>query len=305
MKSALSKLESLHRITSRLPWNERVAQLQRNSGYSQWLLREIEQGAAVPAQDSSQALFNKYSTHPLIPDRLAALPQDDRARFSDSPSGIQLLAHPDDIAAKLMTELQRLLAEQEKQDSQALERFSRKTAQNSHLRPWQLFGVSLVLFGILFGLIGLGFREVAMMLEPACLLAIVLGILAFRLGGYRDRLELPVPNHATLRRPGKPASENVQETQQTIEAELARRFTGERGTKRAFLLAKESYTALKACDYLRAHVAARECLKYDKRSVEGALALAVASAAFGQIQGTIQMLAFVWKRSGFKTNASI
>jgi tetratricopeptide (TPR) repeat protein len=42
-------------------------------------------------------------------------------------------------------------------------------------------------------------------------------------------------------------------------------------------------------------------LKFDKRSVEGALELAVASAAFGQIQGTIQMLAFVWKRTGLKT----
>ena len=113
MKSALSKLESLHRITSRLPWNERVAHLQQTGGYSEWLLREIEQGAAVQTQDSGQTLFSKYSTHPLIRDRLAALPQDDRALVSDSPPGIQLLAHPDEVAVKLVTELHRLLAEQE------------------------------------------------------------------------------------------------------------------------------------------------------------------------------------------------
>ena len=71
MKSALLKLESLHRITSRLPWNERVAHLQQTNGYSQWLLQEIAQGAAVPAEDSSQALFNKYSTRSVPKFRFA------------------------------------------------------------------------------------------------------------------------------------------------------------------------------------------------------------------------------------------
>jgi hypothetical protein len=72
MKSALSKLGSLHWITSRLPWNERVAQLQQARGYSQWLLQEIAQGNTVSVDDLNKTLFNKYSTHPLIRDRLAA-----------------------------------------------------------------------------------------------------------------------------------------------------------------------------------------------------------------------------------------
>ena len=56
MKSALSKLESLHQITSRLPWNERVAQLQQTQGYSQWLLHEIAQGSPLRIHDLTRLI---------------------------------------------------------------------------------------------------------------------------------------------------------------------------------------------------------------------------------------------------------
>jgi tetratricopeptide (TPR) repeat protein len=303
MKSALSKLEFLHRITSRLPWNERVAHLQQTSGYSQWLLQEIAQGAAAPAENSSQSLFNKYSTHPLIRDRLAAIPADDKMPAANSPSAIQLLSHPDEIAVKLVTELQHLMADQEKKDSQALERFSRKTGRQAHLRPWQAFGVLLVLGGLFLGLIGFGFGEDKFVLEPVCLAAIVVGVVAIRLGAYRDRLELPVPDYTKLIHPPQEKSdaETIQKKQKAMDDELTQRFGKERKGRRATLLARESYAALESCDYLRAHVAARACLKFDKRSVEGALALAVASSAFAQIPTAMRLLAFVQRQTGFKS----
>ncbi len=303
MKSALSKLESLHQITSRLPWNERVAQLQQTQGYSQWLLQEIAQGAPVKPADSNEAIFNKYSTHPLIRDRLAALPEDHVPPAADSPPGIELLAHPDDVAMKLVTELQRLMAEQEKKDSLALEKFSRKTNQHANLRPWQSFGVLAVLGGTLCGLAGLASKELAIIIVPCSLFAIVAGVVAFRLGKYRDKLILPVPDYSKLLHPSteKRTKEQNLEAQTTIEAELTSRFEKERKSKRGMLLARESYAALAVCDYLRAHVAARQCLKYDKKSVEGALALAVACAACGQIPDTARLLAFVQQQAGFKT----
>ena len=303
MKSALSKLESLHQITSRLPWNERVAQLQQTQGYSQWLLHEIAQGSPVQAADSNQVVFDKYSTHPLIRDRLAALPEDHVQPATDSPSGIQLLAHPDDVAMKLVTELQRLMAEQEKKDSKALEKFSRKTNLHANLRPWQSFGFLLVLGGTLCGLAGLASKELAIIIVPCSLTAIVAGVIAYRLGKYRDRLILPVPDYTKLVHPAaeKQTKEQIQEKQKEIEAELVKRFEKEKKSKKAMLLAKESYAALATCDYLRAHVAARQCLNYDKKSVEGALALAVACATFGQIPDTARLLAFVQKQAGFKT----
>jgi Zn-dependent protease with chaperone function/tetratricopeptide (TPR) repeat protein len=303
MKSALSKLDSLHQITSRLPWNERVAQLQQTTGYSQWLLQEIAQGVTVPAEDSNQVLYNKYSTHPLIRDRLAALPPDDKPPIPNSPPGIQLLAHPDEIAVKLVTELQRMLAEQEKKDSQALQKFSRKTGQGAHLQPWQGFGALLVLASVVCGIIALCVKEVSFEFVSCCLVTIVAGLIAFRLGKYRDRFELAVPSYEKLVHPPQAllSTGKIQEMQKAVEADLAKRFDQERSSKRAVLLAKESYAALANCDYLRAHIAAKACLKIEKKSVEGALALAVACASYNQIPTAAQLLAFVQKKTGCKT----
>jgi Zn-dependent protease with chaperone function len=300
MRSALSKADSLHRMTSQIPWSERVARLQQSSGYSQWLLDELAQGAPASADEPSRNLFNKYSTHPTVRDRLAALPPENNAVAVKSPPALQLLAKPDAIAAKLVNELQRLLAEQEKKDSQALERYSRKAGQNAHLTSWQSFGVFAVLGGIAMALLGLGFSESAIVLEPTALVAIAVGAVAIKLGAYRDGLELPVPGYSVLVRPAA-EQQNLQEKEKAIEAELTRRIAAERRSYRAAVLARESYAALNACDYLRAHVAARCCLKQDKRSVEGALALAIACASFRQLPRTIQLLAFVRKRTGCKT----
>ena len=302
MKSALSRLEALHRITSRLPWNERVAQLQQPGGYSQWLLQEIAQGLAPQAAEVTDVWFNQYSTHPSIPDRLAALPVDDKLPAPDSPSAIQLLSHPDYIAVKLLTELQRLMAEQERKDSRVLEKFSRKTGRQAHLRPGQTFGFLLILGGVICGLIGLAAGD-TLELVAWSLAAIVAGILAFRLGKYRDSLELPVPPYEKIIQPspGKAAQENAPAKESAIQAELSKLFDRERRATRAWRLAEESYAALKRCDYFRAHVAARACLALDKKSTEGALALAVACAAFGQIRNTAQLLALVQKQTGLKT----
>jgi Zn-dependent protease with chaperone function/tetratricopeptide (TPR) repeat protein len=303
MKSALSKLDSLHQITSRLPWNERVAQLQQTSGYSQWLLQEIALGVTVPAENSNQALFNKYSTHPLISDRLAALPADDVRPIANSPPGIQLLAHPDEIAVKLVTELQKMLAEQEKQDSEALKKFSRKTGKSAYLQSWQGFGVLLVLAGVVCGIIALCIRGASPVFVFCFPAAIIAGVVAFRLGKYRDQFELSVPVYEKLVHPPLPPLPNgkIQEMQKAVEADLSQRFDQERSAKRAVLLAKESYAALANCDYLRAHVAANACLKLNKESVEGALALAVACAFYKRVPDALRLLALVQKKTGCKT----
>jgi Zn-dependent protease with chaperone function/tetratricopeptide (TPR) repeat protein len=299
MKSALSKLDSLHRIASRLPWNERVAQLQQSGGYSRWLLHEITEGMKTPAGDASEPVPNEYSTHPSIRDRLAALPSDDKISAADSPCAIQLLAHPDTIALKLVAQLQRLMAEQEKKDSKALEKVSRKFGRNANLRPLQLLGLAFVLGGFVFALIGLIAGQAVIVLASSA--AIVAGFFAMRLGRYRDQSALPVPDYSKLIHPQreKSSGEAFQLKQKTLEAGIIQRFSQERKSSRAALLARESYSALETCDYLRAHVAARQCLKSNKRSIEGALAQAIACAAFSQIPTAVQLLAFVGKRTGF------
>lgn len=300
MQSALSKADSMHHITSRIPWSERVARLQQSSGYSQWLLDELAQAAPAPADEPGRNLFNKYSTHPTTRDRLAALPPDNNAVAEKSPPALQLLARPDAIAARLVNELQRLLAGQEKKDSRALERYSRKAGPRAYLTSWQTFGVFAILGGFVTALLGFAFSESAIVLEPIALVAMAGGVVAIKLGAYRDGLQLPVPDYSLLVRPAA-EQPNIQEKEKAIEAELNSRIAAQRRSQRAAMLARASYAALNVCDYLRAHVAARGCLKQDKRSVEGALALAIACANFRQFPRTIQLLAFVRKRTNCRT----
>jgi Zn-dependent protease with chaperone function len=306
MKSALAKVGSLHGISSRLPWNERVAQLQRPSGYSEWLLEEITKSATGRVEQTTDVLFNKYSTHPSIPDRMAALPDDGRSFGGDSSSAIQFLADPDKIASRLVAELQRVMAEQEKKDSRALEKFSRKTGRQTGLQRQQVRGFVLIFIGVILALAGASSSS-SNVIVPWGFAVSALGLTAIFVKKYRDRLNLPVPDYEVLIRPsalGAPG-ENIAEKEKFIQADLAARVTGTLGMERALKLAEQSYAALRACDYLKAHVAARESLKFDKKSVEAAVALAVASSAHRQIQNTAQLFAFIRKRTGFRTFSTV
>ena len=70
IQTALMKLESLDKLTGRLPWSERVAQFQSGGRYSEWLANEL---ATVAYDREHEAPSHRYSTHPSIKERLAAL----------------------------------------------------------------------------------------------------------------------------------------------------------------------------------------------------------------------------------------
>ncbi len=309
VKSALSKLEALTHITSRLPWPERVAQMQEAGGYSDWLLREIAHGTAQFRPDAETARFNEYSTHPSIKDRILALPPDNNTLPPDSPPGLRLLRQPDDMAGKLIAKIQRLMAEQEERDSRRLEKLSKRSRRNIHMRPLQIVGFLLILAGFivaLFAMIEIGQprhgAKVAMAFAAAGL-AIAGGFGANRLGAYRDKVRLPVPTYEEFTRPrAKVPPEEFKARQQEIERELSDRVNKEgKSARRMEILIAESYKALETCDFARAHVAARMCLKHDKKSVPGALAAAVACAAFGQVAESNQLIFFAQRQTGLNT----
>jgi hypothetical protein len=87
--------------------------------------------------------LNKYSTHPSLKDRLAALPPIQAKIANQTAPGLGLLANPDSLAEKLIAEIQRVIAIQEQKDSKALERWNRKVLARSRLRPLQSLGVLL------------------------------------------------------------------------------------------------------------------------------------------------------------------
>jgi tetratricopeptide (TPR) repeat protein len=285
MRSALSRIESISRVAARLPWRERVAQLQLNEGFSQWLIRELATDHAAPVLEPKAEPFNKYSTHPSMADRLAALPPATGQPASPSPPGLGLLAEPDRTAEKLMAEIQRVLAEQEQKDSKALERWSRKVHARARLQPLQALGLLAAVLGAVVGPIIWAVSGFSSGLAIFMASTIIPGILGYRLGGYRERRPLPMPDFAQLQAAWSATRDHSEAKWKELEASLRAKAGNEKKTRsRARLLLSESYGALERCDYLTAHVSAHLCLGQEKGCVEAMLGLAVAAAALGQGQ---------------------
>ena len=298
IRSSLLKLDPLGQHAARLPWNERVARLQVGEGFSEWLVGELAAADFKRDEKAEAPLFFKYSTHPNLADRLAALPATNES-VPDSSPAITLLKEPDKVAEALISEIQRVAAEEERKDSKRLRRWSRKSSMHSRLRPLQTVGVFLILIGAIAGLFMLVASEMSFGLGGVVVGTIGLGILGFRFGRYRQRLDLAVPDFAILKNAWQnpPKFNDVQVKAMEVEL-LARVPTNLNNNKREIQFATIAYQYLARCDYVRAHIAARFCLQANKKSVEGVAALAVAAAALHQVQQVHQSLNYLRRTAG-------
>jgi Zn-dependent protease with chaperone function len=150
-RSALTRLHLLEEKLSRLPWTERLAHLELGS-FSRWLAGELAFSSPGQTVEARSRTRDPYSTHPSLPDRLAALPPDDGRRPNPAPA-IELLSEPDRVAEKLIAEIQRVLATQEAKDTESLARWARKTHRGTTVRLQQVPGLLLVVAGIVAGLL--------------------------------------------------------------------------------------------------------------------------------------------------------
>ena len=308
IRSSLLKLESLNECSSRLPWNERVARLQSGEGFSQWLVEELSSAQAKSPSESERNLFFKYSTHPSLADRLAALPDnpDETSPTHEGAPAIRLLNEPDKIAETLIAEIQRMLAEQERKDSKQLRRWTRRSGAQARLRPFQQVGVLVLIIGLVFGLSFWGVVGMSFGLFCFLLGTLGVGIACCRLGRYRDRLTLPIPEFATLKAAWQNRPKVKDEEVKAIEAELQNRVAGiSKLGKKELELASAAYDALDRCDFVRAHIAAGLCLRVNKKSIEGAIALAVSAGFFGQNQQVGDALRFLLQTTGLKSPSTI
>jgi len=293
LRTSLLKLDSLEPKLARLPWNERMAQIQSDDGLSRWLVNELSvdlESNRTPVAKISVA--NPYSTHPSTTDRLAALTDLPETHMADLPSGITLLADADEIARELAGEVERKMLVEENKDKDAMRVWLRRTRRRANLRladwPAVIGGIGTVVVAIV---------AIAESTWQAATAIFVVGSVftyvlhrAFR---YRDRNALPVPDYALLFSGKKIAKEEgtIEERQKAIEKSFEERLAGTPSKRRnAILLATEAYQALAESDYLRAHVAARFCLQRNETLIEGLLALAVASAALGQSERSQSLL---------------
>lgn len=305
LRSALVKLGQMAPLTARIRWNERVAQLQTGNGFSSWLVGELAVGDLGSEEPQAGDVTDRYSTHPSLRDRLAALPPDERT-LAECPPAVHLLVSPDAVAARLVEEIHRIAAAEEARDSAERRRWVRRLGRSGNLLPIQVFGAALAGFGLLVAAFSwkTSFNGWELLLG-----ALVVGGGSFlvRIGRYRDRRMLPVPDYASV----KAAAERTEdaETRKTrerdAEADLRKRCIKMTGRQRADCLVEAAYGALARCDYLAAHVAARLCLEIDKRNVEARLALAVAWGAFRNVQNANNAMRTVTKVTGLHTPSSL
>jgi Zn-dependent protease with chaperone function/tetratricopeptide (TPR) repeat protein len=298
LRSALTKLRLLHEKLARLPWTERIAQVEVQKSFSQWLSRELAIDAADQAKPIEVDAHDPYSTHPSLRDRIAALPPDDR-RIPNNTPGIHFLADPDRIASKLIAEIHRIAAEEEQKDTKALARWTRKTRRNVRMRPGQWPGLVLIIAAIFFYFV-LESRALAAVLVFSSLTA---GVLVWRWGRYRDAMRLPVPRYGEIKNAWQAERRaDMAEREERIEAELIEALSKQSRKKTKLrLLTDEGARALAQCDYLRAHIASRLAIDINKWKIEGALINTVAAAGLGAWDSLGHNLEFLRQNTGLDT----
>jgi len=163
----------------------------------------------------------------------------------------------------------------------------------------QVVGLFLFVISLASGLTGLiaGVHKLRLAL---CGAAVRWRSFHYRWGAYRERLALAVPDFAVLKAAWQSKIIVSEDRSKAIEAELRAAAPADRKSRQAVYFASAGYDALSQCDYLRAHAAARLCLRADAKSAPGALALAIASAVFGQRAQVVRSLASAQKWTGLK-----
>ncbi len=271
LMTSLRKLEGLEHIVRRLPLREKVARLESGDGLSRWLVNELASAAPVEEAHVREQAFNRYSTHPSMHDRLAALAAFPREEPAHSPPAIDLLSHPDEVAEKLVKAIQKELVEQEQEDSRQLTAWSRRFGRSSDLNPVQAIGYLMAIGAFLF-----------------CPVIFVAGLFS-------------MPSFALIKSTSQNKIEVKDEQVKEIEAEFSRiKQAGRKSRQTLTILIEQCYEALQRCDYLRAHIAARLALGSDKNSVPATLGLAVAAGGLRQGQQVGRAIHFIQRRTGFR-----
>jgi tetratricopeptide (TPR) repeat protein len=300
IRSSLLKLGPLGARAARIPWNERVARLQSGDGFGEWLAGELASADFTVPDEARSNLFFKYSSHPSLADRLAALPAGAPAGPRDSARALGLLKDPDRAAEALISEIQKVGAEEERKDSKRLRRFTKSRGQ-TRLSPLQSLAVVPIIISVATLIVWIGARQ-SWRFGVWPLGSLAVGLVLLRLGRCRDKLVLPIPDYAMMKAAWQTKPVVTQEEVKAMEAQMQARVAHTSGKRRKELeLAAAAYEFLGRCDYVRAHVAARLCLQVNPKSVEGANGLVVASAALGQHQQVQQALQFLQRMTGINT----
>jgi Zn-dependent protease with chaperone function len=297
--AALLKVEALSRFAARLPWRERVAQLQAHA-FGRWLVKELSAVKSLDLSEIAAEIPDRFSTHPSLRDRLNALPSEGGdPRKADRRPAIEMLAQADVLAERLMAKIEQNTIEQEERDSRELRQWAGKMRVASKMRPAQIFGAGMVIAAEIAGAVA-WIAGTTLDVATVIFTASVLGMLVYWLGRYREQFVLPTPDFGLLKKTW--TCERVADNTALKEIELAWRAqaAGKSKPRAAAMLAAKSFEALRECDYARAGVAARLCLEAEPDSVAGRLASAIAGAWLGQGMEVTDALWAVQQAAGLR-----
>jgi len=118
-QSALGRLEVLDEAASSLPWSERLARLQPGEAFTAWLVSELTARVAAIVRSRSGTRFDRISTTPRRAIGSPRWSAEDASLRAPRP-GIALLVDPDRVAGRLVAEIQRVIAVQERKDTRRL-----------------------------------------------------------------------------------------------------------------------------------------------------------------------------------------
>lgn len=301
LRSSLGKLHSLSTGTARLGWHERMAKLQQGDGYAAWLLEELSAEASATGSASDEVATDPYSTHPSIPDRLAALPPAD-GPAPVSPPAIGLIVNADALAGRIIGEIERIATVQETRDDKELRNLARKIRSGAATRHLQMLAMFILIGSLFFGVFAFLDRFNPWILLSA-LAGIGGGVWLYRFGRYRITFPLAIPAFGQIQE-GLEAIRSYTDLgaeEKTIEVRLKEAAASHPGKKAVAFYQKQAFAALASCNYLEAHVAGRLGLVIDAKSVPCALAFLIAAGSLRQNELVGKNLFFLRQQTGLRT----
>jgi Zn-dependent protease with chaperone function len=299
LRGALLKVEALGRFAARLPWRERVAQLQAQT-FTPWLVKELALVKPLPLPELEAQVPDRFSTHPSLWDRLNALPagQPSLAEADGCPS-IDLLAEPESVAERMIASILESSFDREERDSRKLRQWAREMRAATDCSALQKTGAGLVVAAEIAGaaawIIGARLEVVAPIFGAA-----ILGILFYWLGQFHEKFAFPVPDFGLLKETWNTERAVTEEEIKKLEGALRARASGKTGAKAERFFAAKAFEALSENDYVKASVAARLLLARNPQSLQGLLVSAVSSAWLGEGEEMARALAAIQKNVGLK-----
>lgn len=313
-------------------WRDRLVAFQREGSLTEWLrARRLPQAQSkAPVHSEAAEVRQDYSTHPLLADRLVALPAatEQESSTAEHPA-IDLLRQPDELAGALIAEIARITQKEEKRDSLRLHREVRRERKRTHRTPGEVAGLTLAAVSGVLMVIGAFSLVFAVSIQVPhwqmskemveALYFVVPATLGLSLGSglmwvfrFREKAALPIPSLATwtealdardLSRESLSVQMRArQEMEQTLRGQLPSSLR--RRGEIALFWAREAYESLEACRFVQAEAAARLALESDEDLLEARVADGITSAYFGDGTGVNRSLGKVLKEFGATPSVS-